>query len=105
MESTGLVERSSGVLLYEDDIIAFSVRGVTHGPDPEHVVAAHIWWSTEDACWAFGRWIVPASERFPSYTWHYCMLDRIDPKSIKLLGNIWQNPELLPRLGYDPFTS
>ena len=107
---TGL--RTGGTIgrdLYEGDIISFAIKGVTHGRERDECKAAHIWWNQDDACWAFGRWTqtIPAPrgmENQPphTYTWWYSMMDDIDRSSITLLGNIFENPELIPPLGYSP---
>ncbi len=91
------------IALYEGDIISFSIKRITHGPEREDIAAAHIWWCKEDGCWAFGYWLCPAHLiNFPAYNWWYTMQDRIDRASIRLLGNVWENPELIPLLGYTP---
>ncbi len=95
---------SDGQPIYAGDIISFTIKGITHGPEREDVAAAHVWWCAEDGCWAFGRyrWSYSGS---PEADWWYTMQDRIDRSTIKVLGNVYEHPELLPRLGYDPFAS
>jgi hypothetical protein len=94
--------------IYEGDIISFTIRGATHGREPDHCAAAHVWWCQEDGYWAFGRWTQKVgpmngeTEFFRTWDWWYTMEDDIDRSTIKVLGNIFQNPELLPLLGYIP---
>lgn len=108
MEDTGLHALASpnSPLLYEGDIISFTIRGAAHGRDPDHCAAAHIWWSQEDACWAFGQWTSEitlgrgsSQEQKRTYQWHYMVSDSgFDHSSIQLLGNVFENPELLAKL-------
>lgn len=109
LSSTGL--RTGGTIgreLYEGDIISFTIKGAPHGRERDECKAAHIWWNQDDACWAFGRWTQTVStlqsfnQESRSYTWWYTMMDDIDRSSITLLGNIFENPELIPLLGYSP---
>lgn len=108
MQDTGLrTGGPHGFSLFEGDIISFSIEGVTHGPEREDIAAVHVWWCVEDGCWAFGHYTtsIRASRYMPAhtYSWWYTMQDRIDRASIKVLGNVFEHPELLPLLGYDPF--
>lgn len=98
----------STVSLYAGDIISFTIKGITHGPEREEVAAAHVWWCQEDACWAFGRWTQKVgsmnggTEWLRTWDWWYTMQDRIDRATITLLGNVFEHPHLLPKLGYTP---
>lgn len=104
---------TDGTPIYEGDIISFTIKGITHGPEREDVAAAHVWWCAEDGCWAFGRWTADSLRTDPQtgvvylkpWDHWYTMQDRIDRNTIKVLGNLWEHPELADQLGYDPFAT
>lgn len=89
----------SGREIYEGDLVNFHIPGITHGREPNDVQNAEVYWSTEDACWMFGRYHVPA-QPYPQgfmfgkssepYDWGYSMADDIDPKSLEVVGNIFE---------------
>jgi hypothetical protein len=101
MQSTGILTPNCSRPIYEDDIISFTVKGIAHGPEPEPVAAAHVWWCQESACWAFGNWVMEGIVGRPPMTWYYTMQDRIDRATIRVLGNVWENPEMVSLLGYN----
>jgi hypothetical protein len=106
LQDTGLTTKD-GRSIWEGDIISFTINGAAHAREPDHCAAAHVWWCAEDACWAFGRWIqtIPASQHFAhqEYDWWYTAADGgFNHDSLKVLGNLFENPELIPSLGYTP---
>lgn len=90
---TTLVD-ATGRPIYANDLVTFTIAGITHGPEPEDVGPVQVWWCAEQGCWAFGRW----TETLPSqrsYDWWYTMADNIRKGSLRVVGNVHQNPELL----------
>ena len=88
---TGMVD-SKGKRIYENDIVSFTIKGITHGPEPDEVDSAQVWWCREDACWALGRW---GKSGGWCGDWWYTFQDRIDRGSLKVLGNVHEHPERL----------
>lgn len=78
-----------GIAIYENDILRFDIQGITHGPERDEGIIGEVWYCAEDACWAIGRW----SES--TYTYHYTFSDRIDRKTLTVVGNVHQNADLL----------
>lgn len=83
---TGLLDKS-GKEIYEGDIITFTKRGITHGPDAEDVKNAEVWYSFEDCSFVFGKY------KSADYTWWYSMVD--DLRDFEVVGNIFENHNLL----------
>lgn len=79
-----------GTAIYEGDILRFDICGVTHGPEPESGIVGAVWYCEEDACWAIGRW-----EAGTSREWWYTFSDRIDRKTLTVVGNVHQHSHLL----------
>ena len=94
-EYTGLKD-AKGREIFENDIVNFINRGVTHGPEPEVVKNALVWFDVEDGCWTFGKWTTARDEGGDSFTYGYTLAaDRIDMASVEIVGNVHQHPELL----------
>lgn len=99
-EETAIVEQWTGLmdaigcLIFEGDIISFTIKGVTHGPEADHIANAQVWYSTEDARWTFGKYPYIRNGEFHSYWW-YSMEDGIDKTTLKVIGDIHSTPELL----------
>lgn len=99
---TGLKDKT-GRDIYEGDIVRFDMDGIAHGPERETNIVEPIWYCDHDACWALGRHtqrVTPSSTNPTAFTaydyeWWYTFQDRIDRKTIEVIGNVHQNKELL----------
>jgi len=83
---TGLKDKNDKDI-YEGDIVTFTKRGITHGPDAEDVKNAEVWYSLEDCAFVFGKY------KSADYIWWYSMAD--DLRDLVIVGNIFENPNLL----------
>jgi uncharacterized phage protein (TIGR01671 family) len=83
---TGLKDKN-GKEIYEGDMVNFTKRGITHGPDAEDVKNAEVWYSSEDCAFVFGKY------KSADYTWWYSMADVL--YDFEVVGNIFENPNLL----------
>jgi len=86
MQYTGLKDKN-GKEIYEGDMVNFTKRGITHGPDAEDVKNAEVWYSLEDCAFVFGKY------KSADYTWWYSMADVL--YDFEVVGNIFENPNLL----------
>jgi uncharacterized phage protein (TIGR01671 family) len=77
----------NGKEIYEGDIVNFTKRGMTHGPEAENVKNAEVWYSSEDCAFAFGKY------KSADYTWWYSMVDVLC--DFEVVGNIFENKDLL----------
>lgn len=103
-QSTGLVDAKTGLPIYENDIVSFTINGAAHGRERDDTVGAQVWWCQEIAGWAFGRWTqnvelfdgekwVPTGK---TYDWWYSVTDDgFDLSTLVVLGNVHENPDLL----------
>ncbi len=76
---TGLKDRA-GRDIYEGDLISFTQRGFTHGPEPEDWTAQEVYYDSEVAAFLFGR------------QYGIGILDNIDVKTLEVTGNIHSIP-------------
>jgi uncharacterized phage protein (TIGR01671 family) len=83
---TGLKDKN-GKEIYEGDIVNFTKRGMSHGPEAENVKNAEVWYSSEDCAFVFGKY------KSVDYTWWYSMVDVL--YDFEVVGNIFENKELL----------
>ena len=82
----GLKDKN-GKEIYEGDIVNFTKRGMSHGPEAENVKNAEVWYSSEDCAFAFGKY------KSADYTWWYSMVDVL--YDFEVVGNIFENKDLL----------
>jgi len=73
--------------IYEGDIVNFTKRGMTHGPESENIKNAEVWYSSEDCAFVFGKY------KSIDYTWWYSMVDVL--YDFEVVGNIFENKDLL----------
>lgn len=101
---TGLVDAKTNQLIYENDIVSFTIHGAAHGRERDDTVGAQVWWCQEIAGWAFGKWTqnvelfdgekwVPTGK---TYDWWYSAADDgFDLNALVVMGNIHENVGLL----------
>jgi len=83
-----------GKSIYENDLVNFTNRGIVHGPEPEFVFNALVWFDEEDGCWTFGKWSDDYNSKAFEYGYTRCG-DRIDMSTLEVTGNIHENGEKL----------
>ena len=86
-ESTGLNDKN-GIKIFEGDVLKSS------NSDPDYdiwddVENTEIYWDDENACWAGSDWFIDTETKDESI---YC------PNFVEVIGNIYENPELLKEL-------
>lgn len=92
-QDTGLVD-ATGKPIYDGDIISFTIKGATHGREPDPVSNAQVWYYAEDAMWVFGHY-ADIHNGFFQHVWWYSMADELDRATLRVLGNVHEHPELL----------
>ena len=89
---TGLKDKNNKQI-YEGDIVKFDIEGVDHGPEREVGNTGEVWFCEEDGCWAFGKY---TNQQYnPPFDWYYTLADRIDRETLEVIGNVFENPELM----------
>jgi len=84
---TGLKDKY-GKEIYEGDLINFTIQGFAHEAYPEDIKSAEVWYNPKDACFCFGRY---KTNDFIDY--YFSMADRIDLKTMEIVGNIFEKNE------------
>lgn len=84
----GLLDKNSKEI-YEGDIINFETYGFSHGPERDYIKNAEVYYDEKLVSFCFGRF--DSGE----YKYTYQMTDRIDEKTMEIIGNVYETPELL----------
>jgi len=87
---TGLIDKN-GKEIYEGDLVNFTTNSL--GGD-EDFISQEVHWAREDGGWAFGRWLNTRGET----TYFTITGDWIKVKTLEIVGNIFENPELVTTL-------
>ncbi len=80
---------NQGREIYEGDIVKFDICGVTHGRYRENDCQGSVWYNEEKAYWAIGKF------KNEYFEWHWSFSDDIDEKTLTIIGNVFENKELI----------
>lgn len=80
---------NQGREIYEGDIVKFDICGVTHGRYRENDCLGEVWYCEEKAYWAIGKF------KNEDFEWHWSFSDDIDEKTLTIIGNVFENKELI----------
>lgn len=83
MQFIGLKDRNNQEI-YENDIINFETYGIPHGPERDFIKNAEVYYDEKIASFCFGRF------NSEDYEYTYQMTDRIDEKTVEVVGNIFE---------------
>ena len=83
MQFIGLKDRNNQEI-YEGDIINFETYGIPHGPERDFIKNAEVYYDEKIASFCFGRF------NSEDYEYTYQMTDRIDEKTVEVVGNIFE---------------
>ena len=83
MQFIGLKDRNNQEI-YEGDIINFETYGIPHGPERDFIKNVEVYYDEKIASFCFGRF------NSEDYEYTYQMTDRIDEKTIEVVGNIFE---------------
>lgn len=88
MQYTGLKDKN-GKEIYEGDVVKYYPAGDKIGK-----VAAVEWGEFEDCCVEGETWILSDKPWQPTI-WHYANYENSNEREIEIIGNIYENPELI----------
>ena len=80
---TGLLDKNNKEI-YEGDIINFETYGIPHGPERDFIKNAEVYYDEKLVSFCFGRF------NNGEYKYTYQMTDRIDKKTLEVVGNIFE---------------
>ena len=86
--------------IYEGDIIRFDIKGQTHGPEREEGNIGEIWYNEEECNFAIGHYKSSPNPYVKGDTgrdWNYSFVDDIDWKTVEVIGNVFENGELIKK--------
>ena len=88
---------NQGREIYEGDIVKFDICGAAHERDRENGCSGEVWYDEEDCRWAIGKfhWTSTVNPIAGDYDWYYSFCDEIDWKTLTIVGNIFENKELI----------
>ena len=89
---------NQGREIYEGDIIKFNILGIHGGREPDMDCVGEVWYDEGDCNWAIGNYHYGSTiDKKQDYDWWYSFMDDIDEKSLTIVGNIFENKELIKK--------